>query len=46
MRSPKTEHHLAKVERTIPQFPELRDILKPAREKAGDAVYVVNELFC
>jgi hypothetical protein len=44
--SPKTEHHAGKASRTIPLFPELREILDEAFDLAPDgAVYVVDEKF-
>ncbi len=44
--SPKTEHHAGKASRTIPLFPELRQILDEAFELAPEgAVYVVDERF-
>lgn len=44
--SPKTEHHPGKESRTIPLFPELREVLADGRELAADkAVYVIDEKF-
>ena len=44
--SPKTEHHAGKANRTIPLFPELREILSEAFELAPEgATYVVDERF-
>ncbi len=46
MTSPKTEHHAGKATRTIPLFPELREILAEARELAPDgAEFVVDEKY-
>lgn len=43
VRSPKTEAHAGKGDRVIPLFPELRQVLQEAFEKAEDgAVYVVG----
>lgn len=39
VRSPKTEHHRGKGERTIPMFAELRPYLEDVRELAGERAY-------
>jgi len=44
--SPKTEHHIGKASRTIPLFPELREVLADAFDLAPDgAEFVVDPKF-